>query len=324
MQLAPVVLFVYNRPYHTLQTLNALANNLLADKSVLYIYSDGPKPGASFDEELKVVKVREIVRLKKWCKEVYVIEASKNLGLAQSVVIGVSEIVERYGRVIVLEDDIVTSISFLTFMNKALEKYQENEIVFQVSGFMIPNREKLVTTFFYRAPASWGWATWKRSWRYYENNPSKLLKKIDELNRYKFNIDDTYNYYKDLCDNTTGHLETWAVRWYASLFIQNGLCLWPSKSLVRNIGHDGSGENCNTIQPYYLNQKLYKNVRLTNIPIKESTKAVTVIKRFYTNRQIFLQEQASFYSVRVVVKKIKIRFKILLKKLVFWDDRKEI
>jgi len=136
--LAPIVLFVYKRPWHTEQTLRALMANDLADESILYVYSDSPKHLACDDDIAGVEEVRRIARSENWCKEVHVIEAPHNKGLVMSFVDGVTEVVNRHGKVIVLEDDQVTSKGFLKFMNEALELYKADEKVMHVSGYMYP------------------------------------------------------------------------------------------------------------------------------------------------------------------------------------------
>ena len=124
MKLAPIILFVYNRPWHTEQTLRALMANELAVESELYIYADGPKPNATDEQLQKIREVRQLIRQEQWCGKVHVVESEKNKGLANSVINGVSEIVNKYGRIIVLEDDLKTSPTFLTYMNQALEYYE--------------------------------------------------------------------------------------------------------------------------------------------------------------------------------------------------------
>ena len=146
--LAPIVLFVYNRPWHTEQTLNALMQNELADQSVLYIYADGPKENATEEQLKKIEEVRHVIRTKKWCKEVHIIESEKNKGLADSIINGVTEIVNKYGKVIVLEDDIVTSKGFLKYMNEALELYKEEDKVYHISGYMFPVKGNCLKPFF--------------------------------------------------------------------------------------------------------------------------------------------------------------------------------
>ncbi len=181
MNLAPIVLFVYNRPWHTEQALNALMQNELAGQSVLYIYADGPKENPG-DEQLKnIEEVRKVIRWQQWCKEVIIIEADNNKGLAASIVDGVTEIVNKHEKVIVLEDDIVTSVGFLKYMNEALTLYKDDERVLEVSAFMFPIQSAgLPDTFFYNANSCWGWGTWKRAWKYYNNDALDLYKKLKE------------------------------------------------------------------------------------------------------------------------------------------------
>ena len=128
-RLAPIVLFVYDRPWHTHQTLEALKSNLLAENSLLIIYSDGPKEEAT-DEQLSNIKeVRKLIREKKWCGQVEIIESDCNKGLAASIINGVTKVVNEFGEIIVLEDDLVTSKGFLKYMNDCLELYASEETV---------------------------------------------------------------------------------------------------------------------------------------------------------------------------------------------------
>ena len=166
-KLAPVALFAYRRPKHTLKVLQALSRNSLADQTQLHVFCDGPGPGASDIEKENILAVRKVVRQERWCESVTLHESPENIGLADSIVNGVTELVDQYGRIIVLEDDIVTSIGFLRYMNQALDMYAEDEQVFQVSGFMVPAKKKLEPCGFFRAPGSWGWATW--------NVPGKVM-----------------------------------------------------------------------------------------------------------------------------------------------------
>ena len=146
--LAPIVLFVYDRPWHTNQMLDSLAANKLADQSVLYIYSDGPKENSTIEQLKRINDVRELIRERKWCKEVNIVESKKNKGLANSIVDGVTEIVNRYGKIIVLEDDLVLSKGFLKYMNDSLSFYQNNNEVMHISGYMEPVNSNLPETFF--------------------------------------------------------------------------------------------------------------------------------------------------------------------------------
>ena len=164
-ELSPIALFVYNRPEHTRQTITALQKNRLAKTSDLIVFSDGAKN--SKDQE-GVDEVRSFVQNIYGFRSVTVNLSERNKGLAKSIIDGVTDVANRYGRVIVLEDDLIVSSSFLDYMNGALEYYSENDQVMHVSGYWYPiESESLPETFFLRVPSSWGWATWARAWRYF-------------------------------------------------------------------------------------------------------------------------------------------------------------
>ena len=239
---APVVLFVYNRPSHTRQTVEALLKNPEAGDSDLIVFSDGPKNAAS---ESKVKEVRQYLRTIKGFKRIRIIEREQNIGLAANIISGVTEVVNDYGRVIVLEDDIVTSTYFLQYMNDALDYYHDKEKVMHISGYMFPvDPQGLPETFFYRSTSCWGWATWKRAWDYFDKNIDKLFREFSKKDIRAFNLDGGCNFWQQVIDNKKQKIDTWAIFWYASVFKNNGLCLHPSVSLVKNIGHDRSGTHC--------------------------------------------------------------------------------
>ncbi len=244
--LSPVVLFVYNRPWHTRQTLESLQKNVLSDQSVLFIYSDGAPENATQDQLRKIAEVRKIIRERSWCKEIHIVESEKNKGLANSIISGVTDIVNNYGKVIVLEDDIVTSNYFLKFCNEGLDKYESEDRVKAISGFMFPVSKKLQNAFFLPWFACWGWATWKRSWNAFEPNSLKLLKEIEKERKIKdFNFNNSYDFYGLLQAQNEGRVNSWAIRWFASIFLKQGLTFYPPGSLVQNIGIDGSGTHYN-------------------------------------------------------------------------------
>lgn len=242
-QLAPIILFVYNRPWHTKQTLEALMQNELADQSTLYIFSDGPKENASEEDINKIQAVREIARTRKWCSEVHIIESGKNKGLANSVIDGVRTVINESGKVIVLEDDIVSSEQFLTFLNGALQEYEQNENVFGVSGFTYPGHREITGTHFLPIACSWGWATWKTRWDKVIFDAELLERKITAAGlKEKFDFGN-YPFFKMLQDQVTGKVNSWAIRFYASMFLNKACYVYPAKSLVKNIGFDEHGSH---------------------------------------------------------------------------------
>lgn len=264
---SPIILFVYNRPWHTEQTLEALMANKLAKDSTLYIYADGPKDGTSEEILKKIKDTRAVVLKKKWCREVNIIERKKNIGLAANVIDGVTEIVNQYGKIIVLEDDLITSPNFLTYCNKGLEIYENEQNVYSINAYQFPidfGIKEPQTFLCPLATSSWGWATWKDKWAIFEEKPEHIsLIQTDELIKKQFNFGDY-----DLASMLTND-KSWAIRWYYSVFIRNGLGLFPTHSLVKNIGFDGSGENCGLIkQSNTISFEQFKLVKKNSIDLK--------------------------------------------------------
>lgn len=245
MNVAPIALFVYNRPWHTRKTIEALQKNELADLSELFIYSDTAK---NEQAETAVAEVREYVRSIDGFKNITIIERENNLGLAGSIIDGVTTVVNKYGKVIVLEDDLITSPYFLTYMNESLNRYRDEDKVMQISGYMFQlelslDEEALLLPF----TTSWGWATWQRAWIMFdpEAKAYSMLKKSQKL-QCEFNLMGAYPYFDMLEAQLNGKINSWAIRWYLSVFMQNGLTLYPQKALINNIGFDGSGVHCDS------------------------------------------------------------------------------
>ena len=240
MTLAPIALFSYNRPAHLRALLEALAADPLAANSDLHIYSDGPENEAVAPF---VDAVREIAKSASGFRSVTVLESPVNLGLVKAITDGVSRLCRAHGRVIVLEDDLITAPDFLTFMNAALEKYRDCPQVMQISGYMypvIPRQDGRAT--FLPATSCWGWATWLRAWDTYDQAmPGVKILASDSIRRRAFNLDGAYDYWQMLVDHQKGRIRSWGVVWHLSVFVRNGLTLYPPVSLVSNLGFDGSG-----------------------------------------------------------------------------------
>lgn len=250
--LAPIVLFVYARPGHTRKTLQALARNTLAADSRLLIFADGPRDNASPETLGKIAEVRRIIRERQWCGGVEIYESDGNRGLADSIVSGVTSTVRQYGRVIVLEDDLETAPGFLQYMNDALSEYADSDEIMQICGFNFPCGWFAPQTGFLRASHPWGWATWQRAWQHYQPDACSLLAAVTQLQlQRQFDLDGCSFHFDELQRNADMRLKTWAVRWYASIFLRQGLCLYPGRSLIRNIGFDGTGENCHSAAAVY-------------------------------------------------------------------------
>jgi len=288
MQLAPIALFVYNRPWHTLQTLNALKQNALANQSALFIYADGPKPGADATDLQKIADTRNIIKCEKWCNEVTIIEATANRGLAGSIINGVTEMVNKYGRVIVLEDDLVTHPSFLTFMNTNLDIYEKNEKVISIHGYMYPVKKKISTPFFLKGADCWGWATWKRGWDMFETDAALLLREIEQKKLSKeFNFNNTCNYSSLLQNQVDNKIDSWAIRWYASAFLAGKLTLYPAKTLVHNIGLDGSGTHKDHAAAPIKSDFDFVLPEIEEIDAVENRRSKKAIERFFADQNSF-------------------------------------
>jgi hypothetical protein len=214
----------------------------LSECSDLFIFSDAAKSEAQAEA---VREVRKYIREVDGFKSITIVEREANLGLARSIIDGVTSIVNKYGRIIVLEDDLQISPYFLSYMNDALDMYKNEERVMHVSGYMFPiGNSALPETFFLRPTSCWGWATWDRAWKHFNKDAKGLLGGFTEQEIARFNMDDTYDYWGQVAQNEAGLINTWAVFWYASVFQLGGLCLHPARSLINNTGHDGTGENC--------------------------------------------------------------------------------
>ncbi|MFB0499538.1 hypothetical protein ABID99_005775 [Mucilaginibacter sp. OAE612] len=280
--LAPIALFVYNRPDHTRRTISYLQQNLLADESRLYIFCDAAKTDA---DKPKVEQVRQLVKDVSGFKSVKVILRNHNLGLAESIISGVTQLVYEYGKVIVFEDDLLSSPYTLQYFNDALTKYANQEQVMHIGAYMYNlHDKKLPETFFYRAATSWGWATWARAWKNFEPDVDKLIAQFDMLKIARFSIEGKMNFWKQIEQFKAGKNNSWAIRWYASIFLKNGLTLNPSQSLIQNIGHDGTGVHSNKEDMYHV-QMGRKQVTQFPDTIEENEEAYKAIKNFLANRK---------------------------------------
>lgn len=234
--LAPICLFTYNRLEETKQTVEALQNNFLAKQSELFVFSDGPK---NKDTIKKVDLVRAYIKTISGFKRITLFESSKNKGLASSIIHGVTKIINEYGRVIVLEDDLITSPNFLNFMNQALVYYRQQSNVISVSGYTmnINGLEEIDADFYFGCRASsWGWATWKNQWSSVDwgvSNYKRFINNRSDINRFNKGGSDMT---KMLKSQMNGKIDSWAIRFCFQQFLDKKACLFPKISKVQSIG----------------------------------------------------------------------------------------
>lgn len=240
---APIALFVYNRPAHTRHTVAALQKCVLADQSDLFIFSDAPR---NPDAAEAVRQVRDYISTVDGFKSVTVLRQTENRGLARSITEGITRLCDERSRVIVMEDDLVTSPHFLEYMNAGLSRYEGEDRVMQIAGHMFPMKvrieeDALLLPFI----TTWGWATWSRAWRCFERREDDVEEILaDPATRRRFDLHGRYKYSKILRAQQRKKLDSWGIYWYLSVFRRDGLALFPKKTFVRNLGFDGSGVNC--------------------------------------------------------------------------------
>ena len=239
MRMAPIAIFTFNRVWHTRQTFEALLANEGAAESDVTVYCDGARNEKDGDA---VAKVRAYVKTVTGFKSITIVERERNFGLAASIIDGVSQTVQKHERVIVLEDDMVSSKYFLRYMNQALDKYADEEKVACVHGYCYPVQAKLPEAFFLPGADCWGWATWARAWEDFNPDGQALLDGLQTRGlTHAFDYDGTYPYVKMLTQQIAGKNNSWAIRWPASAFLAGKLTLYPGRSLIHNIGNDDSG-----------------------------------------------------------------------------------
>lgn len=242
MTYTPVLLFVYNRPAHVRQLIDSLLLNAEAASTPLFIYSDAARDEI---DRAAVAEVRSCIHALQGFASVTVVEREENWGLARNIIDGVTALTDRFGQVIVLEDDLVISPYFLRFMNEALNVYRDEPLVGHIQACDFTQDPSLPDTFLIRWTGSWGWATWKRAWKRFNPDGRQLLHQLEQqqLTR-RFDFDGAYPYTRMLRRQVAGQNHSWAIRWYASLFLSGMLALNVGRSLVQNRGFDGSGTNC--------------------------------------------------------------------------------
>lgn len=242
MPFAPIALFVFRRPRHVGLALRSLLLNPELADSPLYIYCDGPRTADDLDA---VTAARDVVRALA-PKHATILERPANLGLDHSVIAGVSELCERHGRAIVIEDDLEVAPDFLRYMNAALDRYADDERVMQVSGYQFPvelgGSDDAV---FLPYTTSWGWASWSRAWRHFDHAaPGYVTLRGNAAQRRAFDLDGCFPYFRMLTRNLKKAVPAWDIVFYANVFAAHGVALHPRASLVRNNGFDGSGSTC--------------------------------------------------------------------------------
>ncbi len=263
--LAPIVIFAYRRPDHLRSTLESLMRcDGFADSPVI-VYRDGPRS----ESEAEAVKATGDVARSMLGERAEYHFSDVNQGLARSIISGVSDAVARFGRVIVVEDDLLVSPHFLRYMNDGLSLYENDAKVASIHAYLYPTQDPMPETFFLRGANCWGWATWARAWAVFNENGMELANALKQRQLVrKFDLDGSYPYFRMLLRQIAGKNSSWAVRWHASAFLADMLTLYPGRTLVENIGMDGSGEHCRQSIPVL--PLTTTPILIARIPIEEN------------------------------------------------------
>jgi hypothetical protein len=284
--LAPVLLFAYNRLDTLRRAVSALQQNQLAKESELFVFSDAAKTDR---HRPAVAEVRKYLKTINGFKNVRISEAEKNKGLADSIIGGVSSVINEYGKAIVLEDDLLTSPNFLLYMNKCLSYYQGNPKIFSISGFSFPidglnDRE----IYFSQRSSSWGWATWSDRWKDIDWNVSSYETfRKDPRQRKLFNRMGT-DMAGMLDKQMRGEIDSWAIRWNYHLFLQQLYSVHPAISKVQNIGFVEDATNTRDVAYRYATKLdtaankdflLTENIQIDPRIIKQYTKHFSITNR---------------------------------------------
>ena len=245
----PIAFFTYNRPHHTLQALESLSRCKRLDECKIFIYCDGPKCPEQINN---VLASQQVVQSFAEKLDADIIIQQKNIGLAQSIVSNVTDLCKRFGQVIVIEDDLIVSHSFIDYMLQALDRYKDEETVYQISGFMLPvDHLRPHDAFFLPFTTTWGWATWNRAWKKFDWNATGYQALFsDKIMRKQFDLDGSYPYYEMLIGRFSGKNDSWGILWWYVVFSLGGLVLYPGRTLVSNKGFDGTGTHCGKSMDY--------------------------------------------------------------------------
>jgi hypothetical protein len=269
MNLSPIVLFTYNRPTHTQRLLDSLIANEEAKNSILYVYCDGAKEQATDETLDQIKKTREVIHAETRFKELIITVQTNNKGLANSIINGVNEVINKHGRVIVLEDDLVVSPFFLAFMNDALERYADSPRVGQIGACnMFACGNKYPPSFFIAVPDCWGWATWKDRWAHFNPDGKQLLEQLESKKLMdKFNVYGSYGMKELLLAHINGEISSWAVRWTAVCVLNDWLTLYPNPAITNHVeSANATHAQINITPPMMLTNPALKTIDVIELP----------------------------------------------------------
>ncbi|MES2629344.1 MAG: glycosyltransferase family 2 protein [Bacteroidota bacterium] len=280
MSLAPIIVFAYNRPDLLQRTLDSLGQNELISSSEVFIYCDGAKTGASESDRSRLEATAAVARSFSGPAAVTVTVRETNMGLATSVITGITEIINRFGRAIIIEDDVLLSRYFLRFMNDALTVY-ENEPKVKSIGSWVYYKDKFPYSYFLRVPDTIAWATWKKDWEEFEKDPVVLKTELANRNLTdRFNLDGNLDQMRMLNDQIAGRVNSWAIRWAANFILNDKYCFYPKQALAKHIGFAKGATHTQTMD-YNKNLVVSQSqIRVERMEPKEDEAALATLVKF--------------------------------------------
>ena len=293
-KLAPIVIFTYVRVEKLKKSIETLQQCDLSKKSHLYIFSDSYK---NKKEKPQVDKVRKYIKSIKGFKKISIVRRKKNYGLSENIIDGITKIINKYGKIIVVEEDIIVDKNFLNFLNHSLDFYKNKDSVWHISGWNYNLKLSLsLDGYFTKTMNCWGWGTWKNRWRFFEKNPQKIINTWTQKMIDQFNFDNTHNFFSQITRNKEHKINTWAIFWYAVIFENRKLCLNPTTSHSENIGIGKGSTHTSNIDEIFkskINDKIKKKLKLPKT-IKENN--------FVRNE---IQKEIKKMNKKKILKKIK-------------------
>lgn len=263
---SPVVIFSYNRIDNIKKLLKSLNRNFEFKKSDLHIFQDNYR---DLDDKNKVINVINYLKKLRSKKQFNLVIREKNFGLAKNIIQGVSQVLKKNSSAIFLEDDLIVSKNFLKFMNLNLTYYKNQKKVWHISGWNYNvNFNVEEDAYFTRGMNCWGWGTWRDRWKYFEKKPNVIIKSWTKNKIFRFNFDNSINFFSQIVRNQNKDINTWAIFWYAVIFIKNGLCLNPVKSLVKNTGIGNSATHTRSIEKIFNSKLNILNIKKYKLPKK--------------------------------------------------------
>jgi hypothetical protein len=300
-KLAPIIFICYNRYEHAVKSLESLKKNRLAKKSKIFIFSDAALKKDKKNQK-KILKIRKFIKKVRGFKSKTLILRKNNFGNKKNILTAVDRVFKNFDKAIVVEDDLLVSPYFLDYMNLCLNYYSKYKTIWHINGWSYPFLKNSTSDInFSRTMNCWGWGTWRNRWKSISTNEAKYIKNFNNKMRHNFDIQSSANFWSQIIRNKNKTLKTWAVFWYATIFVNKGLTIYPKQSFVKNIGMDGSGRAYKKkidriiFRKKFDNFKFNDKISINNIFLKNEFK-------YYMREKTSLKSRLATYFKKIYYK----------------------